>query len=81
MLSGIFVLDTDDYEAGENCMRKCLDCAFRLIRTKKCAEHVARVKELNNPHKILFNKPESKRIVGKPRRIREPHITRNLKRI
>lgn len=62
-------------------MRKYLVCALHLIRAErmKCAEQVARIKGLTNPHKILFNKPESERLVGEPRRRREDHIKNNFK--
>jgi hypothetical protein len=45
------------------------------------AEHVAHVGEMRNAHKILVEKPEGKRQLGRPRRRRENNIRKHLREI
>jgi hypothetical protein len=56
---------------------------IRMINSRKMrgAEHVARIEEKNNSHRILVEKPEGKRQLGRPSRGWQDNIKMNLREI
>jgi hypothetical protein len=55
----------------------------RMVKSKRMrwAEHVARMGEDRGVHKVLVEKPEGKRLLGRPRRRWEDNIKMDLREV